>query len=84
MVMVPVMVVAINRAVGPPVVMVPRVDAERSVYAACSTANGTSDNGANGTGGAASLRGAPLHSSENALSITRGRNHKERHDNGIF
>lgn len=82
--MVPMMVVAIYRAVRPPVVMIPRVDAEGTVYAACSTANGTSDDSTKWTCGPASLRGAPLHSSENALSVTRGRDRKERRDNGIF
>jgi hypothetical protein len=64
--------------------MIPRVDAEGSVHAAYSTANGTSDDRTNRTGGPASLRGAPLHSSENALGMTRGRDRKERHHNGIF
>jgi hypothetical protein len=82
--MVPMMVVAINRAVRPPVVMIPRVDAEDSVHAAYSTANGTSDGGTERTGGPASVRRAPLHSSENALSMNRGRDCKERHNDGIF
>jgi hypothetical protein len=73
--MVPMKVVTVNRAVRPLVVMIPRVDAEDSVHAPCST---------NRTGGPTSLPGAPLHSSENALSMTRGRDHKERRDNGIF
>jgi hypothetical protein len=83
-VMVPMMVVAIYRAVRPPVVMIPGVNAKDTVHATCSTANGTADGSANRTGGPASLRSAPLHSSENALSITRGRDRKERRDNGIF
>ena len=78
--MVPMMVVAIYRAVRPPVVMIPGVNAKDTVHATCSTADGS----ANRTGGPASLRSAPLHSSENALSITRGRDRKERRDNGIF
>lgn len=82
--MVPMMMVVVNRAVRPPVVMIPRVDAESSIHAACSTANGTSHDSTSRTGGPASLRGAPLHSSENALGMTRGRNRKERHHNGIF
>ncbi len=83
-VMGPMMVVAINRAVRSPVVMIPGVDAESSVHTAYSTANGTSDDGTNRTGGPASMRGAPLHSSDNALSMARGRDRKEKRDNGIF
>jgi hypothetical protein len=79
--MVPMKVVTVNRAVRPLVVMIPRVDAEDSVHAPCSTADGTSDDSTNRTGGPTSLPGAPLHSSENALSMTRGRDHKERRDN---
>ena len=75
--MVPTMVVAINRAVRPPVAMISRVDAESSVHAARSTANGTSDDSTKWTGGPAALRGAPLHSSENALSMNRGRSRKQ-------
>jgi hypothetical protein len=58
--MVPMMVVAVNRAVRPPVVMIPGVDAKDTVHATCSTANGTADDSANRTRGPASLRGAPL------------------------
>jgi hypothetical protein len=82
--MVPMMVVAIYRAVRPPVAMIPRVDAEGTVYAACSTANGTSDDSTNRTGGPASLRGAPLHSSENALSMNHGRSRKQSRYCGNF
>jgi hypothetical protein len=78
------MTVAIYRAVRPPVVMIPRVNAQDSVYAACSTANGTSDDTAKWTRGPASLRGAPLHSSENALSMNRGRSRKQSRYCGNF
>jgi hypothetical protein len=54
-VMVPMMAVAINRAVCPPMVMIPRVDAEGSVHTADSTADGTSDDSTSRTGGPASL-----------------------------
>jgi hypothetical protein len=82
--MVPMMVVAIYRAVRPPVVMIPRVDAEGTVYAACSTANGTSDDSTKWTGGPTSLRGAPLHSSEHALSMNRCRSREQSRYCGNF
>ncbi len=50
-------------------VMIPRMDAQRSVYAANGTANGTPDDSTNWTGSAAPLGCAPLHSSENALRM---------------
>jgi hypothetical protein len=53
--MAPMMVVAINRTVRPPAVMIPRVNAEGSVHATYSTANGTSDDSTSRTGGPASL-----------------------------
>ncbi len=70
-------VVAINRAVRPPMVMMPRMEAQRSVYATNGTANGTPDDSTNRTGSAASLGGAPLHSSENALRMNCGRRGKQ-------
>jgi hypothetical protein len=62
--------------VCPPVVMISRMDAQDSVHAAYSTTNGTSDDSTKRTGGPASLRGAPLHSSEHALSMNHGRSRK--------
>jgi hypothetical protein len=55
-----------------------------SVYAASSTANGTSDDSTKWARGSVSLRGAPLRSSENALSMNRGRSRKQSRYCGNF
>ena len=80
----PPIMVAVGRAVRPPVVMVARVDAKGSPRPACSAANGAADDRANGTSGSASLRGALLHASEDALGMSHDGQNEQSRGRGVF
>jgi hypothetical protein len=72
------MMVAIGRAVRThPVVVVSRMDAQNSVNPADRTTDRAADDSANRACSGTAVRGAPLHSSNNALSMSRSRRHKQ-------
>jgi hypothetical protein len=81
--MAPIMV-AIARPVRPPMVMVARMEAKGSPCPAYSAANRAANDSPNGTSGSASLRGALLHASEDALGVSHDRQCEQSHGRGIF